>query len=96
MTRREVENAIVSLSWGVGIEEVTMATMVPERRSTFGTNCVRCGNELIAPEKSELRDGKYVRHLWLCSQCATCFASLEVIPVDAMTSDDIFPPLLVA
>jgi len=32
-----------------------MATMV-SRRSTFGINCAECGNELIAPEKSEYCD----------------------------------------
>jgi hypothetical protein len=31
-----------------------MATTVPDRRSTL-IKCVRCANELIAPEKSELR-----------------------------------------
>jgi len=30
-----------------------MPTMVPNRRSSFGINCVRCKGELIAPEKSE-------------------------------------------
>jgi hypothetical protein len=30
-----------------------MATMVSNRRSTFGINCVRCKDELIAPERSE-------------------------------------------
>ena len=37
-------------SVGDGIEEVTMATMVSIRRSTFGINCVRCKDEVIAPK----------------------------------------------
>ena len=32
-----------------------MATMVSNRRPTFGINCVRCKDELIAPERSEYR-----------------------------------------
>ena len=35
--------------------------MVPNRRSTFGINCVRCKDELIAPEKSEYRHGAHIR-----------------------------------
>ena len=50
-----------------------MATMLSNRRSTFGINCVQCHEELIAPEKSEYRDGTHIRHLWLCPKCATHF-----------------------
>jgi hypothetical protein len=73
-----------------------MATMVPNRRTSFGINCIRCEDELIAPEKSEYRHGTHIRHLWHCSNCATSFESLESIPVEAMTTDDIFPSELVA
>ena len=48
-------------------------------------------NELIAPEKSEYRHGTHIRHLWYCSNCETSFESLESIPVEAMTTDNIFP-----
>jgi hypothetical protein len=81
---------------GIGIEEATMATMVSNRRSTFGSHCVRCKDELIAPEKSEYCDGTHIRHLWYCSNCETSFESLESIPVEAMTADDIFPSRVVA
>ncbi len=81
---------------GIGIEEVTMATMVSDRRSTFGINCVRCKDELIAPEKSEYCDGTHIRHLWLCPKCETSFESLESIPVEVMTADDIIPSTVVA
>jgi hypothetical protein len=73
-----------------------MATMVSNRRSTFGINCVRCEDELIAPESSEYRQGTDIRHLWYCSNCKTSFESLESIPVEAMTTDDFFPSALVA
>jgi hypothetical protein len=81
---------------GIGIEEATMATMVSNRRFTFGINCVRCKDGLIAPEKSEYRHGTHIRHLWYCSNCETSFQSLESIPVEAMTTDDIFPSTVVA
>jgi hypothetical protein len=48
-----------------------------KRRSSFGTNCVRCGDELIAPERSEYRDEGQIRHFWHCSRCDCSF---EVIP----------------
>jgi hypothetical protein len=67
-----------------------MATMVPNRRSTFGITCVQCHQELIAPDKSEYRAGTHIRHLWHCSNCSARFESIEQIPVEAMTSDDIF------
>ena len=67
-----------------------MATMVPNRRSTFGIICVQCHEELIAPDKSEYRAGTHIRHLWHCSNCSARFESIEQIPVEAMTSDDIF------
>jgi len=73
-----------------------MATMVSIRRSTFGIDCVRCKDELIAPEKSEYRHGTHVRHLWHCSNCETSFESLETIPVEALTTDDIFPSTVLA
>ena len=81
-----------------------MATMVSNhrstfaigRRSSFGINCVRCKDELIAPEKSEYRDGTHIRHLWICPTCDTSFQSLESIPVEAMTTDDILPSTVIA
>ena len=54
-----------------------MRMLPSKRRSSFGTNCVRCDNELIAPERSEYRDGGQIRHLWCCSRCDYSF---EVIP----------------
>ena len=64
--------------------------MLSNRRSTFGITCVQCHVELIAPDKSEYCDGTHIRHLWHCPNCSAHFASIEQIPVDAMTSDDIF------
>jgi hypothetical protein len=73
-----------------------MATMISNRRSTFGISCVRYGEELLAPDKSEYRAGTHIRHLWHCPNCSTRFESIEQIPVETMTTDDIFPALLVA
>jgi hypothetical protein len=70
--------------------------MVSNRRSTFGIKCVRCEDELIAPEKSEYRHGVHIRHRWHCSNCEISFESLESIPVEAMTTDDIFPSTVIA
>ena len=63
-----------------------MATMVPNRRSTFGIICVQCHEELIAPDKSEYRAGTHIRHLWHCSNCSARFESIEQIPVEANDS----------
>jgi hypothetical protein len=85
-----------SVCRGIGIKEAVVATLVSNRRSTFRINCVQCKAELIAPEKSGSCDGKHIRHLWLCQKCETSFESLELIPVEAMTTDDIFPSTVFA
>ena len=64
-----------------------MRMVPPKRRSSFGTNCVQCDNELIAPERSEYRDEGQIRHFWHCS---TCDCSFEVIPsAQAKSIEDI-------
>jgi hypothetical protein len=54
-----------------------MRMTAPKRRSSFGTCCVRCGDDLIAPERSEYREEGQIRHFWHCSRCG-CF--FEVVP----------------
>ena len=51
----------------------TMPTIASKHRSSFGTDCVQCGNELIAPERSEYRGGRHVLHLWRCPNCGHSF-----------------------
>ena len=64
--------------------------MFSNRHSTFGISCVRCHEELIAPDKSEYRAGTHIRHLWHCSSCSARFESIEQIPVGAIDVNDIF------
>ena len=52
-----------------------MTTMLSSRRSKFGMTCVQCSSELIAPERSEFRNERQVRHLWHCWECDFCFES---------------------
>jgi hypothetical protein len=73
-----------------------MPTSMPSRRSTFSVSCIKCSNELFAPVKSEYRDGGHILHMWFCLKCTTCFDSLEQIPVEDMTADDVVPALVVA
>ena len=46
---------------------------MPTRRSSFGADCVHCGKELIAPERSEYRDVRHVLHIWRCPKCDRSF-----------------------
>jgi hypothetical protein len=79
-----------------------MTTILSNRRSKFGMTCVQCSNELIAPEWSEYRNERQVRHLWHCWECDFRFESLVSFPAvtrlmkDIKTGGDIFPSLLVA
>ena len=66
--------------------EVAMATAF-KRRSSYGTECVQCGSELIAPEKSKYCNDLGIRHVWRCLRCDCCF---EVIsPADTKSIEDI-------
>jgi hypothetical protein len=73
-----------------------MTTMVSQRRSTFGINCVQCDNELIAPEWSEYRSRHQNRHLWRCPECDCCFATIVETESDIIIADYVLPSRLVA
>jgi hypothetical protein len=83
-----------------------MTTILTNRRSKFGMTCVQCSNELIAPEWSEYRNERQVRHLWRCWECDFRFESVVSFPAVSKSMWDIetgniiypslFPSLLVA
>ena len=84
-----------------------MRIIASKRRSSFGTNCVQCDNELIAPERSEYRDERQIRHFWYCSKCECSFEvispahtkSIKEIMTrieDIMRRRDVFSSRLVA
>lgn len=65
-----------------------------------GTICIRCGEALIAPERSEQVSEGLVRNFWACSKCG-CRFDAEVpadskSAIDADTMEAFFPSLLVA
>jgi hypothetical protein len=87
-----------------------MTTIRTGRRSSFGTSCIQCGNELIAPDASEYW-GEYwsdahVCHTWRCAKCTCRFESLVMFQADSKSMRDtktgrvifpsLFPSLLVA
>jgi hypothetical protein len=67
--------------------------------SLFGICCVQCGNELIAPERTEHLDRQVIRHFWRCPKCCARFESFPRFPPDARRVKDltrkvdVFPPL---
>jgi len=62
---------------------------VSNRRSSFGMKCIQCDNELIAPEWSEYRDERQVRHRWRCWECDFCFESVVSFPADTKSIEEI-------
>jgi len=64
-----------------------MTTRTSARRSSFGMRCVQCDNELIAPQWTEHRNERQIRHLWHCWKCDCCFET--VIDTKQMTGDEI-------
>ena len=61
-----------------------MRTIVSKRRSSFGTDCVQCRNELIAPSRSEYRDQRLVVHLWCCPKCDCSFEVISPADIGPM------------
>src|SRR5438445_378140 len=43
--------------------------------SLFGIDCLRYGNDLIAPENTEYLDYQLIRHVWHCPKCHARFES---------------------
>jgi hypothetical protein len=74
-------------------------SMASNPRSLFGINCFQCGNELIAPERTEYLDDQVIRHLWHCPKCHGRFESFPRFPPDAtrvkdlVSTMDVFPAL---
>ena len=64
-----------------------MRMVLAKRRSSFGANCVQCDNELIAPERSEYRDERQIRHLWRCSRCDCSFE--VILPARTKSMEDV-------
>lgn len=74
-----------------------MATMVSKGRSSFGMNCAQCDNELIAPEWSEHRSKRQIRHLWRCWKCDYCFeTTVNTKSMEDAARDEILSSRLVA
>ena len=83
-----------------------MTTILFHRLSKFGITCVQCNNEVVAPERSEYRNERQVRHLWRCGECDFRFELVVSFPAidksmrDITTGDlifaSLFPSLLVA
>ena len=67
-----------------------MSSVPFTRRTRFGAQCNQCGEELIAPEKSEFVNEAEVRHAWGCPSCGyEFFRSVQIDPKTPM------PPELV-
>ena len=58
-------------------------------RSLFGIDCVQCGNELIAPERTEHLDRQVIRHFWRCPRCHARFEFFPRFPPDARSVKDL-------
>jgi hypothetical protein len=81
--------------------------MASKRRSSFGMDCLQCGNELIAPESSGYGDERRVLHHWRCAKCDYGFDLISPTHTksirdvmtrieDVVTRSDVSPSTLVA
>ena len=51
--------------------------------------CPQCGSALIAPESSEYRGERRVRHLWNCDDCGYVFESNVYLALQNATETSI-------
>jgi hypothetical protein len=58
-------------------EEDSCSTQSPAFGEAASDLCVRCDEELIAPDKSDYGDGTQIHHLWHCPKCSAHFESIE-------------------
>jgi len=74
-----------------------MASIKTLRHST---GCALCGEELIAPARSEYVSAEEVHQLWCCSNCSYVFETLDPLNTKATLPteliEDFLPSLLVA
>jgi len=75
--------------------EVTMSTMVPNLRSSFGMRCAHCNNALIASEWIEERNTRQV-HVWRCWRCDFYFETIHTKVIEDSSTDNTLPSRLVA
>ena len=62
-----------------------MSSVPFTRRSRFAAQCSHCGEEPIAPEKSEFLNEAEVRHIWSCPNCGyEFFRSFQIDPKTPM------------
>ena len=83
-------DSVTSSRYVEGIAGGTMPTIASKRRSSFGTDCVQCGNELIAPERSEYRDERHVLHIWRCPKCDRSFEVIWSADLKSVTDISAF------
>ena len=50
-----------------------MASILTESRSLYGTACIRCNDNLIAPDCSRYVSERHISHLWSCERCGHQF-----------------------
>ena len=50
---------------------------VNDNYSPYGIACVRCNDQLIAPNWSEFVSEFHVRHFWSCESCGRQFETLD-------------------
>jgi len=62
-----------------------MSSVPFTRRTRFAAQCNQCGEELIAPEKTEFVNEAEVRHVWSCPSCGyEVFRSVQIDPKTPM------------
>ena len=61
-----------------------MSSVPFTRRTRFAAQCTQCGEELVAPQKSEFVNEAEVPHAWGCPTCGYDFRSVQIDPKTPM------------
>ena len=77
-----------------------MTAIASLRESDFRVKCVQCGEEQIAPARTEYVSPEESHNLWCCSNCGYVFETLDHLNAEATLPikliEAFLPNLLVA
>jgi uncharacterized protein with PIN domain len=54
-----------------------MVIITTNNESPYGTECIRCNDNLIAPDESQYVSERHVSHSWSCESCGHEFETSD-------------------
>ena len=58
-----------------------------ESYSTYGVGCIRCNDDLIAPDRSRYVSEHHISHSWSCERCGNQFETSDYLRLNTYASE---------